>query len=234
MAKSQGRIPIPGRLRDAIFNGFNRAYIHVKVDPDEYLRRVQRAHGLPIQSFRDMFFVPQETLDNLADQTISPSMELAVLDGAGLGIGRFLPVVPDMGLLSAIVVRLLQKLSLLYGFEYSTDEELVTFWLAAASAAGMDLGREFIEKQAVERVVPRIMERVAVKMGAEVAERWSARLIPLLSSAIGGGLNYYFVREWGRRAKQHFREKHRALRAQMAFAGSQQLTAQIPHPEQNN
>ena len=59
-------------------------------------------------------------------------------------------------------------------------------WLAAATAAGLDLGRDFIEKQAVERIVPRIIDRIAVKVGTEVAEKWSARVIPVLSAGAGG------------------------------------------------
>jgi len=86
-------------------------------------------------------------------------------------------------------------------------------WLAAASAAGLDLGREFIEKQAMEKIVPRIIDRIAVRVGAEVAEKWSGRLIPLLSSGIGGTLNYYFVRSWGRRAQKHFLDRHREVRS---------------------
>ena len=45
------------------------------------------------------------------------------MEGAGLGLGGFLTVVPDMGILSAITLRMLQKLSLLYGFAYATEEE---------------------------------------------------------------------------------------------------------------
>jgi len=39
-------------------------------------------------------------------------------------------------------------------------------------------------------------------------------LIPVVSSLIGGTLNYYFVRGWGERAHKHFREKHLARRQQ--------------------
>jgi hypothetical protein len=78
----------------------------------------------------------------------------------------------------------------------------------------LDLGREFVEKRAIEQVIPRIMDRIAVKVGAEVAEKWSGRLIPILSAGAGGTLNYYFVRSWGRRAQKHFAERHRAVREQ--------------------
>ena len=50
------------------------------------------------------------------------------------------------------------------------------------------------------------------KASAEVVEKWAGRLIPLASSAIGAGLNYWFVRAWGERAKQHFRQRHLPLR----------------------
>jgi hypothetical protein len=45
-------------------------------------------------------------------------------------------------------------------------------------------------------------------MGAEAAEKWVGRLIPLASSAIGGALNFSFVRSWGRRVQRHLRAKH--------------------------
>ena len=45
-----------------------------------------------------------------------------------------------------------------------------------------------------------------------MVEKWAGRLIPVLSSAVGAGLNYYFVRVWGERAQRHFREKHMRAR----------------------
>jgi hypothetical protein len=106
---------------------------------------------------------------------------------------------------------MLQKLSLVHGFEYSTGEELAGLWLAAASAAGLDFGREFLEKQAAEKLVPKIIDQVALKMGTEFAEKWAGRLIPMVSAGVAGTLNYYFVRSWGRRARKHFAERRRGL-----------------------
>ena len=88
-------------------------------------------------------------------------------------------------------------------------------WIAAATPAGVDFGRELIEKEAIERFVPRVVERIAVKLGAEVAEKWSARIVPVISGALGGTLNYYFIRTWGQRAKEHFRERHLEERLRM-------------------
>jgi hypothetical protein len=185
----------------------------VQVDPQKFLRQFRRAHRLPIYAWSDMFNVEEKLVNHHAGRVVKSAMRAAALEGAGLGLGGMLTILPDAGILSAITIRMLQKLSLIYGFEYKTDEEVTELWLAAASAAGLDLGREFIEKQAIEKIVPRIIDRIAVRVGAEVAEKWSGRLIPLLSSGVGGTLNYYFVRSWGRRAQKHFQERHRAVRA---------------------
>jgi membrane protein YqaA with SNARE-associated domain len=67
-----------------------------------------------------------------------------------------------------------------------------------------------------------VIERIAARASVEVVEKWSARLIPVASSVLGGGLNYYFVRAWGERAKRHFREKHSARRQQLALAAQSQ------------
>jgi hypothetical protein len=196
-------------LQSSLGAGFRRAYFHVKVNPDVYFKHLQRVHRLPVNSWRDMLHLDERTLAPLAAQVISASTKTAALEGMGMGLGGLITLLPDMGILSAITVRMLQKLSLIYGFEYASEQEETDLWLAAASAAGLDLGRDFIEKQAIERIVPRIIDKIAVKVGTEVAEKWSARVIPILSAGAGGTLNYYFVRSWGRRAQKHFLERHR-------------------------
>jgi len=152
-------------------------------------------------------------------------MKVAAIEGAGLGLGGLLTIVPDLGILSAITMRTIQKLSLLYGFEFNTDDEIAELWIAAASAAGVDISRELLEKEVVNKFVPRVIQSIAAKASTEVVEKWAGRVIPLASSAIGAALNYWFVRAWGQRAKQHFRQRHLALRQraqQAAFAAQGQ------------
>ncbi len=196
------------RVNEALVLGFSRAYTRVRVNPWNYLRHIRQSYGLNIQSFADMQHLPLEHIESIALQTISGAKRWAALEGAGLGLGGLLLIVPDMGILSAITIRMIQKLSLLYGFEYATEEEMAMLWIAAATAAGVDLGRDFLEKQAMERIVPRVIERMAARMSAEVVEKVGSRIVPMLGGAFGAGLNYYFVREWGRRAQEHFRQRH--------------------------
>ena len=200
------------KVESALRSGFTRAYETVKVDPGEYLMHLQAAHGLPVQTYRGVFSVPLDELDGIAADTIRASMKLAAAEGAGMGVGGVLTLVPDLGILSAITMRTIQKLSLIYGFEYNTDDEIAELWIAAASAAGVDLSRELLEREVVTKFVPRVIQRIAAKASTEVVEKWAGRVIPLASSAIGAGLNYWFVRAWGQRALAHFRQRHLLVR----------------------
>ena len=123
-------------------------------------------------------------------------MKIAAVEGAGLGLGGVATLVPDLSILAGITLRMIQKLSLLYGFEFNTDEEMADLWIAVASAAGVDISRELLEKEVVSRFVPKVIQRIAVSASAEAVEKWSGRFIPVVSSFLGAGLNYYFVRAW--------------------------------------
>jgi hypothetical protein len=217
------------RTEGAIRGGLTRAYQTVRVDPERFLFQLRAAYGLPIVTFQGVYSVEMSRLDDVAESVIRGGMKLAAAEGAGFGLGGILTIVPDLGILSAITMRTIQKLSLIYGFELNTDDEIAELWIAAASAAGVDISRELLEKEVVNKFVPKVIQRIAARASAEVVEKWAGRLIPIASSAIGCALNYYFVRAWGRRALEHFRKKHVEARARLA-AEQQSLSARPSTP----
>ena len=209
------------RVENTLSRAFHRAYETVRVDPGRFLLQLRSAYGLPITSFHGVYSVDLGVLDDAAVQIVRGGMKMAAAEGAGLGLGGIVTIVPDLGILAGITLRMVQKLSLLYGFEFNTDEEIAELWIAAASAAGVDISRELLEKEVINKFVPRVIQRIATQASAEVVEKWVGRIIPILSSMIGAGLNYYFVRAWGRRAIAHFRQRHlemrRKVEAQVLF-----------------
>src|SRR5437660_3024573 len=200
------------RVETALVGGFTRAYSTVRVDPAKFLLQLRAAYRVPISGYHGVYSLDIGEVDAVADSIIRSGMKVAAIEGAGLGLGGLITIVPDLGILSAITMRTIQKLSLLYGFEFNTDDEIAELWVAAASAAGVDLSREVLEKEVVNKFVPRVIQRIAARAGTEVVEKWAGRVIPLTSSVIGAGLNYWFVRAWGRRALAHFRQRHLAVR----------------------
>ncbi len=144
--------------------------------------------------------MPVERLDAVAEALIREAERLALLEGAGFGFGGAITLLPDISVLTFLSLRLIQRLCLLYGLEplghSAADRDRdarVHLWLTVAAAAGLDYGKEIAGKEVAEKLVPRL-----------------SRLLPLASSAIGGALNYGFVRAWGRRVQQHLRERRLA------------------------
>jgi hypothetical protein len=216
MKKSWLRRKVEAGLR----RGLMGAYSKVEVNPDRFLIQLKTAYRLPISGYHGVYSLTIEELDRVADAVIRSGMKMAALEGAGFGLGGLLTMLPDMGILSAITMRTVQKLSLVYGFSFNTDEEIAELWMAAASAAGVDISRELLEKEVVSKFVPKVIQRIASKASAEVVEKWAGRAIPLASSGIGAALNYWFVRAWGKRAKAHFRARHMEMRERVALQSS--------------
>jgi uncharacterized protein (DUF697 family) len=203
------------RAEKALSSALTRAYKTVRVDPDRFLLELRSNYGLPVGSFQGMYSVDVAVLDEISEKIIHSGMKIAAAEGAGFGIGGLLTIVPDFSILAGITMRMIQKLSLIYGYEYNSDDEVVELWIAAASAAGVDLSRDLLEKNVVNRLIPRIIQQMAAKTSAEFVEKWTGRVIPVASSLIGAVLNYYFVRGWGERAHAHFRKKHLESRQRM-------------------
>ena len=195
------------RIEAGMVRGLTRAYSTVRVDPDRFLLQLRTAYRMPISGYHGVYSLEIGEIDAVADSVIRSGMKVAAVEGAGFGLGGLITIVPDLGILSAITMRTIEKLSLVYGFEFKTDDEIAELWVAAASAAGVDISRELLEKEVVNKFVPKVIQRIAAKA----------------SAAIGAGLNYWFVRAWGGRAKAHFRQRHLALRQRAQQAA---LTAQ--------
>lgn len=188
--------------------GILRGLRSIEIDPEDFRHELSHKHGLWVPDFARMKDVPIERVDVIARSLIRDAERLALAEGAGFGLGGMITFLPDVTLLTAITLRLIQRLSLLYGFEAHGRDQRMEMWKAAAAAAGIDYGKDLAEKQILEKLAPRVAERFAAKIGAETAEKWAGRLVPLASSAIGGALNFSFVRTWGRRAQRHLRTKH--------------------------
>jgi len=104
----------------------------MKVDPERYPEHLRVAHNLPALTCEGVYSVNVAPLDQFAERTIRGSMRIDAAKGAGLGIGGMLTIIPDLGILAAITIRMIQKLSLVYGFPYNTNQEEAELCVAAA------------------------------------------------------------------------------------------------------
>jgi EcsC protein family len=216
--------PLTRLLRLGLFRGMRS----IEIDPEDFRNYLGRKHRLHVSDFRNMYQVPIERLDAIAKIMIRDAQRLALAEGAGFGLGGMITLVPDAGLLTIITLRLIQRLCLLYGFEATGPDEKRELWLAAATASGIDLGKDLAEKQMIEKLAPRIAERLALKFGQEAAEKWVGRLIPLASSVVGGVLNFSFVRTWGLRVQRNLRARHLAEHPSNVYSDAPKVVVSFP------
>src|SRR6266403_958772 len=155
------------RVEGAIRGGLTRTYDTIKVDPGRFLMQLRIAHGLPLAKFQGVYTLPVERLDDVAESVIRGGMKMAAAEGAGFGLGGILTIVPDLGVLSAITMRTIQKLSLIYGFELNTDDEIAELWIAAA-------GAEVVEKWA-GRLIPIASSAIGCALNYYFVRAWGAR-----------------------------------------------------------
>src|SRR5260370_42426373 len=129
----EGKSWVRGRGENALTTGLTRAYSPVKVDPGKFLLQLRAAYRLPISGYHGVYSLTGGELDVVADEIIRSGMKVAALEGAGFGLGGLMTIVPDLGILSAITMRTIQKLSLVYGFEFNTAHEIADLLIDAAS-----------------------------------------------------------------------------------------------------
>ena len=127
------------RAEEALRTGLTHAYQTVRVHPDQFLLQLRAAYGLPITTYHGLYSVDLTQLEDVANSIVRSGMKVAAIEGAGLGLGGIATIIPDLSILAGITLRTIQKLSLLYGFEFNTDDEIAELWVAAASAAGVDI-----------------------------------------------------------------------------------------------
>jgi hypothetical protein len=202
------KTPFGGAARRFLRFGALRGMRSIEIDPEVFRRELSAKHGLWVPSLARLREVPVEHLDVVAAKLIRDAERLALVEGAGLGLGGIITFLPDASFLTIITLRLIQRLALLYGFETRETDQRLEMWKAAAAATGIDYGKDLAGKQMCEKIAPRVAKQLAARLGAETAEKWVGRMVPLVSSAIGGALNFSFVRGWGRRAQRHLRAKH--------------------------
>jgi uncharacterized protein (DUF697 family) len=189
------------------------ASLHVS-DSESFWHQLADKHGVWLPELSRIKDVPLERLDAIAKTLIRRAERTAFVQGVGFGFGGIATVLPDASFLSAIILRLTRRLCLLYGIETHDANARAEMWKAAAAAAGVDYTKGFTEKHLLKKFAPQIVEHLAPKIGSEVAAKLATRFVPIANSAIGGAVNFSFVRAWGRRLQRELRARYLSLESE--------------------
>ena len=196
-----------------------RIYELISVSADDILADA-RGLGIQITSIEELRAVRTSVLDGLADQYIRNAKLMTSLSGAGLGAGGLMLVGPELSILAANILRMAQRLAIVYGFDYRSPGETFHVWAALARALGVEKVTDGTAQVAV-RNLPKLLasgaktgafksliKMIAARLGLLVTERGLARALPLVGAAVAGVTNYQLVRDLGGKIQGYFRERH--------------------------
>lgn len=165
------------------------------------------------------------TLDAAAKDYLRSAQLVATGSGGATGTLGLPGLAIDLPVLVASTVGMVRRHALVYGFSDIEEAkgDRVPLLLAFATALGAESAIDRLSARlgasiagpAVERLLARV---VSEEMATRIATRWLARAVPVVSSATGAALDYFFLREVGRRSIRHYRERNLLVRAQMAAA----------------
>lgn len=219
-----------------------RIYELISVSPADILADA-KGLGIQITSIDELRSVRTSVLDGLADQYIRNAKLMTSLSGAGLGAGGLLMAGPEISILAANILRMAQRLSIVYGFDYQRPGEALHVWASIARSLGVEKVSDGASNIAV-RNLPKLLasgarteafksliKLIAARLGLLVTERGLARALPLVGAAVAGVTNFQLVRDVGGKIQAYFRERHiteRVSRDGLSARGGERRRDPVP------
>ncbi len=219
------------RLPDGFLPGLYRA---ASIDRAKFLVQLQN-RGLSIGYLEDLARLDLALIQPVAESFVRSSRRVSALSGVGSGMAGWVAIAPEAGHAAAMLLKLAQRLSLLYGIDYTTPEGELHLWKAIAEAVGVeekmegvvDAAKQFpemlksgraIHNPMVRQLAQAVMKRLILRISAPFG-----RMVPIIGGGIGGWSNY---REMGRAGHRMMRYYERR-RDTIADAGAREIEVEI-------
>jgi len=187
-------------------------YAAVSVDTEQERRRFRQANWVFVDPQASSHATWQQ-VGTTADQVILQAGQGAALRGGAAGLVGAASIPPEVMATLATLVRLAQRLAVVYGFDPESDKGHMVVWQALASALDVDLpadgpmGLKVRDLRAVVSMpepdqVGAAMTRALVRKSVWMVIGKLTRFVPVLSAgsaAVGGRRR---VQEAGRKMKE--------------------------------
>ena len=194
-------------------------YRTLSVEPERLLADLRR-RGLNVHTLDDLRDVDPDVVDRVAEDVVRSARRMSAVSGVGLGMGGWLAIPPEIVHQVVSLLKLAQRLSLLYGIDYRTGVGEIELFKALATGvdARIDLSgtpgdvtrrlpREFSRNRvALHPIAWRLAQAVVRKLVLRVSTPLG-RLVPVLSGGVGAVTNYAQMGRAGRRMMAYYRAR---------------------------
>ena len=156
----------------------------------------------------------------------------AVIEGGALGAGGLASLAADIPALFSMSFRLIQEISLCYGYDIETEEEkeYMMHILRVGSTCDVKAKMEFIicmkqieellikvtwkkmSTSLVKREISKLsliaaLRNFAKSLGIQVTKRKALQMIPMVGALVGASFNYAFINDVGKAAHMSYRRR---------------------------
>jgi hypothetical protein len=194
-------------------------YRVASVDPEAFLAQLRR-RGVRAYTLDDLRQVEGELIDRVAEDEIRSARRMSALSGVGLGMGGWLAIPPDVASQVVALLKLAQRMSLLYGFDYRASSGEIELWKAMADAVGAKVDLTGTPDDRARRLPAQVggsrlaLHPIAWRLAQAVVRRLAfristplGRMVPVLSGGIGGATNYVQMGRAGQRMMAYYRAR---------------------------
>jgi hypothetical protein len=212
-----------------------RLYRAASVPPDSVLADFA-ARGEPVRNFSELQKIPTERIDPLATRYVRSARLHSAILGAGVGSAGWIGLPSGLAHVAVVLVRLAQRVSLAYGFDYRSDRGEIELWKALALALDAKVDWEGTEAELLRKLPvvvtgtgtfanPLLLKAIqsVVLQIARTAGLRSARWVPVVGGGTALVLNWLHVDRVGRRLQAFYRQRHMLT----AFDTSRAVLAEV-------
>lgn len=185
-----------------------------------------------VASIRELRHKSLSVSDSVADSVQNWAILIAGTEGAVTGLGGILTAPIDIPAILVIATRTIHKVGLCYGYECESKEDM-EYVLGILAASGANTMKEKLAALAALRAIQVALARqtwklmaqraaqiqvgkeaaivavrnLAKQLGINLTKRRALAAIPIISAAIGGAVNAWYIRDVGWAARRAFQER---------------------------
>lgn len=186
--------------------------------------------GREISDLREVRRVDLRALDRVARRSVEAHRRAAAVEGGVSGLAGLPGLVMDVPALYGLIFRMIQEISLAYGFPVAPPSERIHILkvLDVGHRSDPEARRNGLQEiEAVQgllhagvptreiekQVLLRGLQALAEKLGVELAHRKLAQALAVVGSVVGAGVNYQLLGEVGDTAWHAYRRRFLMERA---------------------
>ena len=221
---------VPDKILEAAGNGVSGVLKGIATLSDQTLNpdrviRVARQH-VEVDSLEGLRGAPLEVLDQVSQDILSEHQTIALLEGAGCGMGGAALLAADIPLLFGVALRSVRQVGMAYGFDPTVPGEgVIAFKIFELACGGtrdryarlLELDTLLDELDGLEPqrraekaavLASLIVTREAVKRVVSLLlGRKLLQAVPVAGAVVGAGFNYLFVQDVGLTARQIYKRR---------------------------